>query len=257
MDNHRQHMEWIDAYLDGRLTAGELEVFERMQQEDGSFKELVEDMKLLVSGIRVSARDSLKKEISGWESNQPELAAQPNMIQGRRARRIGWISLAAAACLTAFLYLGVIRPTTSERTANSIYRDYYDGAYQNVIALTYRSDKNTITANQEAFAAYDLEDYQKAITLFSAIQQKSDTVLFYLGNSWLAVKEYQKAGECFRKVIETGKFMVDGSHWYLALSLLKNGQMDEAESFFRELSENRNFYQAKAMEILTKLSNSH
>jgi len=254
MDSHRQHMEWIDKYLDDRLTAGELEVFEKMQQEDGSFKEMVNDMKMLVSGIRYSARDSLRKEIRGWESRQQDLAGQPNLIRRMRFRRIGWVSLAAAACLVAFLYLGVIRPTPSERTANAIYREYYDGVYQNFIALDYRSGENTNTAHQEAFKAYDLKDYQKATTLFSEIPQKSDTVLFYLGNSWLALKKYEKAGDCFQKALETGQFMVDQSRWYLALSLIKTGKMDEAESLLRELSGYRNSYQPKALEIATKLT---
>ena len=247
-------MDWIDRYLDGQLTAGELEVFERMQQEDPSFRELVRDMKMLVDGIRSSARDSLLEEIRGWESKQPELTSQPKLSLIRRIRKTGWISLAAAACLTAFLYLGVFRPTPSERIANSIYRDNYDGAFQNIVSLTYRSGTNNISDYQKAFAAYDTEDYHQAAELFSAIPQKSDTVLFYLGNSWLALRKYEQAGNCYQSALATGKFMVDESRWYLALSLLKTGKMDEAVMYFRELTKYRNFYQVKAMEIVTKLN---
>jgi tetratricopeptide (TPR) repeat protein len=256
MDNNKQNMEWIDKYLDDRLTAGELEVFERMQQEDQSFRELVHDMKLLVGGIRCSARDSLGEEISGWESKQKNIASQPKLSLRRRVLRMGWISLAAAACLTAILYMGLFRPPQSERIANSIYSHYYDGACKNIDVLTYRADKNTIPAHHEAFAAYDNEDYQKAAALFSEIPQKSDTVLFYLGNSWLAEKEFEKAAECFRNALETGKFRVEESRWHLALSLLKAGKADESESLLRELSGYRNIYQVKSLEILTKLASN-
>ena len=52
------------------LTSEELEVFARMQEGDRSFRELVQDMKLLAGGIRSSARDSLAEEIRGWEAGQ-------------------------------------------------------------------------------------------------------------------------------------------------------------------------------------------
>jgi tetratricopeptide (TPR) repeat protein len=254
MDNQMQNMEWIDKYLDGQLTAGESEAFEKMQQEDPSFKELVTDMKMLATGIRSSARDSLLQEIRDWEGRHQDANAQRTLNIRRRVRRIGWIPIAAAACLTVFLYIGVIRPPQSERIANSIYRNYYDGAYQYVIALTIRSDTKNKQANQDAFDAYDLDDYHKAIALFSQVPEKSDTVLFYLGNACLAVKDYEKAGECFRKTLETGRFMVDQARWYLALSLLKTRKMNEADSLLKELSGYRNFYQEKARKIVAELS---
>jgi tetratricopeptide (TPR) repeat protein len=254
MDSQRQQMEWIGKYLENRMEPGELEVFERMLREDVSFRELVNDTKLLISGIQSSARDSMKEEIRNWESGQPDLSQLPKRLTSNKALRIGWMSLAAAACLTAFLYFGALRTSPDERAANTLFSDYYDGAYQNVVALTFRSDARVITAHQEAFAAYDLDDYRKASKLFSEIPQQSDTVLFYLGNSWMALKEYQKAGDCFRSAIEKGGFMVDQSRWYLSLSLLKSGHQKEAEPIFRELSAYPNFYQSKAKQIAARLS---
>lgn len=250
-------MEWIEKYLDDRLTAGEMETFIKMQQEDSSFRELVNDMKLLVSGIKSSARESMAQEIREWENRQEKIIAEPMINHNRSYRRIGYISLAAAACLAVLLYFGVLRQPVAERMASSIYREYYDGPYHNMVALTYRSDANKTFKYQEAFNAYDLKDFQKASELLSAIPQKSDTILFYLGNSWMAVKEFEKAGDCYRSSLLTGKFMADQARWYLALALLKSGKLDEAEPVFRELTTYRNYYQEKAMEISSKLSTFH
>ncbi len=255
MNNQYQHMEWIDKFLDGKLTAGELEAFKKMQEEDASFREMVVDMRLLVNGIRSTARDSLRQEISSWEIMQPAIEPKANLR--KRVMGMGWISLAAAACLAATLYIGVFRPPQSERIANSIYREYYDGAYQNTVVLSYRSDENHISGAQQAFGAYDRKEYQTAIALFSALPQKNDTVQFFLGQSFLSEKEYLKAAECFRATLESGKFMPDESRWFLAISLLKSGKTDEAKSIFGELSSYRNVYQNQALEIRSKLSTIH
>ena len=248
-------MEWIDKFLDGSLTAGELETFNKMQEEDASFREMVVDMRMLVNGIRSSARESLRKDISSWEIMQP--APELKASLRKRVLGMGWISLAAAACITATLYLGVFRPPQSERIANSIYREYYNGAYQNTVVLNYRSNDNQLSDAQQAFNAYDREAYQSAITLFSDLPLRSDTVQFFLGQSFLCEKEYLKAAECFRGALESGKFMPDESRWFLAISLLKSGKTDEARSVFGEISAYRNGYQTQALEIISKLSTIH
>jgi tetratricopeptide (TPR) repeat protein len=257
MDSSAKHMEWIDKYLDDQLTPAEMEEFEKMQRKDGSFKKLVDDMKILAGGIRQSAGDSLRLEMQGWESKLQDTENREKARRSMRMRRFGWISLAAAACLTAMIYIGISRPDGSERFTNSIFRDHYDGAFQNVVSLAYRSESTAMRTHGEAFDAYDRKDYREAAALFSAIPQKSDTVLFYLGQSWLAIKEYDKATSCFRASLESGQFMADQSRWYLALSLLKSGRAEEAETILRELSANPNFYQEQASDILSRLSTLH
>lgn len=254
MDRPEQYMELIDRYLGNELTAAELEQFERMRKEDASFRELLADMELLTDGIRSSAKESMLEEIRGFEKNQPDLYSGSGRDTGRRFRITGWISIAAAACITAVLYLGVIRPPQSERMANAIYREYYDGAFKNVIAMTFRSDSVRKNDFRDAFDAYDTGDFRQAAALFSKIPVPNDTVLFFLGNAWMELKEYENASGCFRKVLEQEKFMVDQSRWFLALSLLKSGLNEEAELPLKKLSGYPNFYQAKATEIANRIS---
>jgi len=257
MDSSAKHMDWIDKYLDDQLTPAEMEEFERMQREDGSFKKLSDDMKILVGGIRQSAGDSLRLEMQGWESKLQDIENREKARRSLRMRRFGWISLAAAACLTAVIYIGITRPNGSERFTNAIFRDHYDGAFQNVVSLAYRSQSTDVRIYGEAFDAYDQKDYREAAALFSAIPQKSDTILFYLGQSWLALKEYDKATGCFSASLVSGQFLVDQSRWHLALALLKSDRSEEAETILRELTLYPNYYQVKASQIILKLSVLH
>ena len=81
-------------------------------------------------------------------------------------------------------------------------------------------------------------------------------VFFYLGSSWMALKEYDKAIPCFRTVKEARKYRLYEPDWYLAGCLLKTGMMGEAENIYRELSAGRNPYQSKAMEIIKIISSN-
>ncbi len=256
MLDNRQHMEWIDRYLTGQLTGSELDEFERLQRENGAFRELVHDMKLLAGGIRLSARDSLRAEMQEWEKNLSRKANFHALPGAARILRTGWIPMAAAACIMVVLYLGIFRPAYDDRLANGLYREYFDGAYPNVVDLTYRHDPAG-TKRDEAYMAYDREDYREAAAIWSAIPVPGDTVLFYLGQSYLESGEYEKAAGCFKKVLKSRIFLPDQAQWFLALALLRNHQTVEALEVLREIAAGGGDSQVKAGEIIEKLTRVH
>jgi tetratricopeptide (TPR) repeat protein len=254
MNSSERDIELIDKYLENRLTGTELEEFERLRGEDAAFREMLADMEVMVSGIRSSARESVMEEIRGWESSQPSLAVVHRTSLNTRIRRIAYTSMAAAASLSAVLYFGVFRPTPDERLANALFREYFDGPETFVSSLTYRSDNNRNSATDAAYSAYAKGDYRTASEIFSALPVMNDTTLFYLGNSWLALKEYEKAESCFKDCLENGGFMPDRTCWNLAFINLKLGRTDQARRFLIELTTHSNKFQSASIEILARLS---
>lgn len=131
-----------------------------------------------------------------------------------------------------------------------MYLAYYQ-TYPNVVAPNVRGENKNNFKN-EAFRAYDTEDYKEAIRLFSQIKNEEFAV-FYSAVSYLELDENPKAIQ----ILESGKFS-DSPYpfetyrkWYLALAYLKTNQKENGKKILKELVESENPQKEKAMELLS------
>lgn len=252
MNDRFNDMEWIDRYLTGGLDPGELDEFERRVREDQGFRALVGDLKLISEGIRASGRDSLLNAMRSWEEEYTKRTGPVVKVRRNSLRRVGWVTMAAAASLALLFYLGVIRPSGEERLIQSIYREYHQ-APENVNVLSYRSAQSIVTEYSRAFEVYDLGNYRRAASLLAELDNQNDTVQFYLGSSLMEIGRYTRAADCFRQVLSRGSYRTDQAHWQLALALLKAGDVQGARENLLVLANHPNYFSNKSLEVLKKI----
>ncbi|MCU0371569.1 MAG: tetratricopeptide repeat protein, partial [Bacteroidales bacterium] len=83
-------------------------------------------------------------------------------------------------------------------------------------------------------------------------------VMYYSGISNIEIKNYPKAIQMFESIIsDADNLYVENAQWYLGLSHLVAGEMQEADSIFNVIaSVNDHYYCKDAKSILEKINKS-
>jgi tetratricopeptide (TPR) repeat protein len=118
--------------------------------------------------------------------------------------------------------------------------------------MTTRGDEN----RREAYAAYDLKNYDLAASLLQKDLLTSDNKItdkFYLGNCFLALDQGDNALKYFKEVVEINEGFAPEAKWYLALTYLRIGERENARKEFEEMVEAESDYAEEAKEILGKM----
>ena len=106
-----------------------------------------------------------------------------------------------------------------------------------------------------AFRAYEQKDYQRASILFTELlrENEDEGMLMLLGNANLMLGKPELAQENFRAVIRLSDELNAAGKWYLALSYLKTGDVQQARELLQDLSETNAPYADRAQNLLADL----
>jgi tetratricopeptide (TPR) repeat protein len=247
--NYTDHdIELAERYLDGELTPGQKKTVEERMSTDESFSALIRSEQTLIRGVRYSG---LRKDLdflkdleatlpgvaperpAGRESGSPAAPAGRQVFMSRYR-----VPLAAAASvlLLVVAYLSL----NTRRTPEELYSAYYE-VFQSPGPGITRGSTPEFSVKDQAYAAYDKGNYPRAIELFkqelSVRPEVNDYVKICLGSAYLATGEPELAEEVLREVTsDPHGDMVTIGKWYLALSHLKQGELEEAKSLLIGLS---------------------
>jgi hypothetical protein len=251
MELENKDIQIIEDFLEGKLRGEEALLFEQRIQADNDFREQVESLRNLFSGIRFSAmKTSLKK----LEASLPEIETK------REAKIISFknykVVIAVAASIVVILAGTWLFPGNNMNN-ESLFNEYYS-AYPNITNTITRGGSTVDDIKQEAFLAYDKEDYNKASELFNRILEKERTpfILLYAGNSSLSAGKNTKAIGIFRELLSTpSDFEIQGK-WFLSLALIRENKIAEAKILLLQLKENGSSYSNKAGFLLNKINSN-
>ena len=256
MNNLEYQTELIEKYITKNISYDEKVEFDQLLSDDTEFKKLYNELDVLITGIKSSARKSMTHRLKELESTLPEIEIKKSGIS---KRTISWIGTAiAAACMVGILWtVGVFSPENSVSYA-AIYSDYYK-PYPNVVVSNNRGENKTLTAKEDAFLSYDEGDYNAAIGKFSTLYKESPDpiILFYLANAYMANGQMQNAQQYFLKVLENGTVFIDQSKWLLAISYLKSNEPEKGRELLDELKSYNNAYKQNASDILKLIKTNH
>lgn len=219
MSDRRGDMEWIDRYLSGLLAADERELFEQQIQTDNAFRQQVEIVAALRKGILQAGRKELLEEIKAWDKEAPS-----------RVQTIPLWRQAAVIRIAALLIIGlsIFLLWPKEGAEPDLFAKYFE-PYPNVIMPTVRGNENEdSTTIQKAYRTYDQGDYTEAILLFEAVNPQDEGVLMYLGSSYLATGQAEKAIPILKKLEAESGLFADEARWYLVLAYLQSGNKEQA-----------------------------
>lgn len=243
----QEKIEWIDSYLAGELSGAELESFEERLQREPEFAREVDLHRKLNDAILQT------EDLEHFEANLAN-ARQKYTEKRGRIRRLALVGVAVAALLISavvFLFVWDFSPSSGSK----LFAEYYQ-PYPDVIANQQRGDGVGHAAYVEVMAPYSRGDYELAVTKLEAYldsHPNSDTIMFYLGISLLELEHFTDADSMLNEVHSMQLVFSDRAQWYLALSNLRQGNIEQAEKLLEEISRSTSDYKSNAAEMLSIL----
>lgn len=244
--------EDIDRYLDGTLEVAELEAFEKALEEDAQLSREVEIQRELRRGIRSKGNDLLKdrlRKIHAEEITDAQPVSESASPKKGRLIPMRWPMLGAVAAVLLLIAVFVLFPGKPE--PEQLFAQNYE-PYE--ISLVQRGDDADALA--KADEDYRSGNYQAAIlSLESLLQNQPANAKLHLvlGICYLETDQLPQAREHFELALNNSLYQ-DKAQWYLALTYLKQGQIEEARNYLDPLSQDQNStYRERAQDLLGKL----
>lgn len=249
MDKNLRDMELIQGYLDQSLTENERHEVEYRLKEETNLRNLYTETRQLIEGIRYAHLQKKLEQLRELE------AVLPEELSPREKSISFFVPLSIAASIVVIIGVWFFgfrdpRPLNEKLFAQSF--ETFDSPGS---GLTRSEDSNNQTFRAQAYAAYDNGDYQHAIILFKkALQSEKDDPILHLclGNAYLATNELELAEQTFRHVLQEHEDLVTQSTWYLALTYLRQGNIERTKSTLWEISKSST-YGEKARKLLKEL----
>lgn len=236
------------SYFSNSLTEDERKQFHKLLETDAGFKEQFELELNLKRAIRDKKNKDLKAKLIDFERDI-EKSSRPSISKlGIRK----WSIAASVALLMALGWYGY--NALSGTDYEHLYASNFE-AYPNTVYTITRSDGNR-SLERDAFAAYESEDYEQAVALFSKAKNQEEIAHrdFYLAQCYLNLDKNKEAIELFSKVIlEDSKFEAE-ANWYLALTYLKKEDNENAISTLNRQVKMFDYNKTKARDLLKALN---
>lgn len=232
----------IERYFEGDLNEVELNTFKQWLNEDAALKEEFEFQKQVKAAIVLEKRAEAKKVFAHFEA---DFQQRNKKVKFRRL-------LAVAAVMLMMISLTFLFNTNNNE--QDLYGTFFQ-SFPNIEKPTVRG-KTRDDLISKAFQAYDAEDYNTSVTLFSEVFQSdpSDFVILYLGVSHMELGELYKAIPVFESYQDNRTTLYGGYiSWYVSLSYVKTEQTDKAKVILQKLADSTHPMQQKSKELLLQL----
>lgn len=235
--------ELIEKYFENNLTSEEQFLFDEKLKNDADFKSELEFHSELKNAIIVSERAKIKAKIKGFESSKKDNIKVFNL------RKL----MPYAAVFLVVISIGIFFILNQKTDSNQLYASNFE-PYPNIEVSNLRSNSENSLEN-EAFTAYDLENYKLAHELFTEVleTESKDYLHFYnamctmqLENFDLAIKELSTVNENDLKYYEK-------AIWFKALIYLKLNKKKDTKILLDELVNHYSFKKEEAKQLLSKL----
>lgn len=231
----------LNGYFENSLSNEEKKVFEDLLKNDAEFKEEFELRKDLKSALQQNKRKELKEKLKEYEARKPK----------ERSLVFNWRYVAAAVLVLGF---GTYFLVNDFQNTEDLYSAYYE-TYPNTVLPVVRADSTEESPETLAFQAYENEDHERAIDLFSSIYETShaEYALFYKAMSILDKGEATQEAIRILQNTEWSDDYKDKSLWYLALAYLKQDNKPKAKLVLEKLKNESNYRNQQVSELLGKL----
>jgi tetratricopeptide (TPR) repeat protein len=247
--NRVRYTELIDSYFDEELDETSKKKFEaelsvnrdlalEFQLENDLTKALLQD-------------DLIDFRAKCFEAQNEINLANRKMVKIVHITRKYWYA-AASALLIGLVVGGLFLFNPKEYSAEKLFKMYYNSG--ETIGLS-RSGNVDMA---EALRYFSKNDFATAEGLFEKIlttDQNNFAVVYYSGISNIEMKNYQKAIILFESIInDKDNLYVENAEWYLGLTHLAAGQIDEADAIFVKIASTPgHYYNKEANSVLEKI----
>jgi hypothetical protein len=161
----------------------------------------------------------------------------------KSARRYYWIAASLLLVICSILLIKSIN-----RPHEKLFNAYYK-PYPGEVIERGHSQKLISKVLQD----YIKGDYEAVVFELSSRSNLSDSLYFYLANSYLNLGKYSKAKSSFKQIGKGSTYHIS-SQWYIALIYLHENQLDSCEIVLKKYSDTPSVYQHKMRSLLTDLN---
>jgi tetratricopeptide (TPR) repeat protein len=235
----------IDKYLTSKLSLQEKNVVNQLLSRDYEFRKEFVYVRDVQKAICFLERRRLKKELQEVEKLR---------LKNRRSIFIQRWSIAASIALLVGIFGLNLFKNGSMTDFDSLYQTHFS-PYENVVYPLRRGESNDYLKNI-AFTAYEKQQYQQAVNAFFNAYEKNEEseLLFYLGISLLANKEYSEGNVVLKKCLHLNSEFESQIRWYLGLSHVKLNNLETAKYHLKLLANTKQgFKQSESKTLLEKL----
>jgi len=247
--NRVKYTEWIDSYVEGELGDAGRKNFEA---ELSTNRDLALEYHLEKDMGKILAQDDLLDFRAKCMSAQNEVnLSSRKFVKVVQFTRRYWYA-AASMLLIALITGGLILLNPGGYSAEKLFKMYYKSG--ETIGVSRSGNVNMV----EALRYFTKNDFQNAENLFDKIlanDPQNIAVMYYSGISNIEIKNYPKAILMFESIILDGdNLYTENAEWYLGLSHLAAGQVDQANIKFQEIASSPgHYYSNDAKSILEKI----
>ena len=161
------------------------------------------------------------------------------------------LSVAAASALFFFCWQFI---ANQKNTPEQLFAQTYEPYTASISTRDATAEESLTQANEY----YNAEKYKDAIPLLKTAlsnQPKNSNLELALGNAYLSSHQIDLAISHFQNIIQRKDALyIDQAHWYLALSYLKNDQVEKCKNILELLAnDSKADFHVEAKQLLKKL----
>lgn len=231
-----EDLELIHKYIKGEIEDTlKINEIETRLSSDRGFRELFDQERVVLAGIREAEKNRLKDDLKQVRLNNKQSGLSI------------WMKVAAA--LIPLVIVGYLL-IPSSKDYQAIYSEYYEayGVYE--FGQT-RSDAEFDSFRDEVFNLYEQENYEDALDGLQLLfaEQPRDGYLLYMGICQMELGKYSEAIKSFDQIRAETDYLQIGL-WYKSLALLNLERIEEARTILEELTMTNNGLSVKATQVL-------
>ncbi len=232
MSNNITQTERLIGYLDGEMNGDEKDLLQKDLKAD---KSLQQELDNLLLATEVVKNYGLRGKVAGIHKEMMNEIAAAAVKQSAPVRHLAKrIMKYAAGIILLVVMFGLYQYFSV--SANNLYLKEYS---QYTVAQFRGSE--TISAIEKAFLE---KKYDEVIADFNRLSDASVKDYFLTGQAYLIKENYTSAISSFKTVLKKNTLtnsglLFDDAEYYLALSFLKNNEINDAMRLFKKIYHNK------------------
>jgi hypothetical protein len=283
MNKTEQNIHLIDRYLQNKLTAEELAMFNQMLKDDVEFEKLFYEMDQLIAGIRFSSRTStVEEKLARLEQSLPTLDPATGFVKRtsnffnsitdavnqfledislKIALTVNQVKLAlSGVAATILITLTMLINFQHTQSPEVLFLSYCKPPmYENFGATRGAGDQvqNPIVRKfNGAMSEYNEKNYVAAITIINKLPEDQLTAEMKLYKAYVNIKleNYGMAKQNLHEVISNADpTWANLARWYLGLCLVRENNYAAAKPMLTSVRDFGSDYAREAGQLLEKI----
>lgn len=243
MERTQELFEKIELYLNNGLSSDEQAAFERNINADPDLKREVALHRSLLSELNDTDSIEFRQRIV-------EIARNLKEKKKRKKKSLFWkITAAAAAAIIVGVSMFIWQQNSDYK--NHLFEDFYE-VYP-VEDMVRGNVKNNLDSTLDKYENGNFMEAIPELSEFVKQNPKDASLKLYLGNCLLQTSQEKKAIDVFKDIpFQSSNY--EDAQWYLALSYIKIGDKQKAESVLKGLVEFDGVHRKNAQSLINELN---